>query len=80
MVGNVYIRDYLVLQQILSPLGMLTLVPALVQSTLMVLTAEAVKVDSLTAPAVPLLTALIIIQRMLESDVKVCDIFPPTVY
>ena len=38
----------------------------------MVLTAEGVKVDSLTAPAVPLLTVLIIIQRMLESDVKVC--------
>ena len=51
---------------------MLTLVPALVQSILMVLTAEAVKVDSFTAPAVPLLTVLIIIQRMLESDVKVC--------
>ena len=59
---------------------MLTLVLALVQSTLMVLTAEAVKLDSLTVPIVPLLTALIIILRMLESDVKVCGSFPLTMY
>ena len=55
-------------------LATLTLVPELVQSTLMVLTAEAVKVDSLTAPIVPLLAAPIITLRMLESDVEVCGI------
>ena len=59
---------------------MLTLVLALVQSTLMVLTAEAVRVDSLTAPVVLLLTVPVTILRMLESDVKVCGSFPLTLY
>ena len=59
---------------------MLTLVLAVVRSTLMALIAEAVKVDSLTAHIVPLLTAPVTILRMLESDVKVCGSFPLTMY
>ena len=59
--------------QIQCQLEMLTLVLVLDPSAWMRLTVLAVKVDSLTAPVVPLLTVPITTQKMLESDVKVCS-------
>ena len=51
---------------------MLTLVLALGLSTLMVLVALVVRTTSLTAPEAQLSVVPLAMQRMLESDAKVC--------